>query len=474
MFGIIFRQELRVLSGNRTWWAILGLLVLLTVAAALNGKARFEQMSATAAKLNQDEATTQTALKNSVQRYDANPVGDPPSVASPGNVGLSILGHYAVMRHDPLAPLSVGQSDVQPFYYRVTAHPSHTFLSASEIQNPLSQMTGSFDVAFVMIFVLPILIIAVSFDLMSREKEGGVLGLIAAQGVTLRTLILAKVAARALILVSLLLALVILSAVLVGAPFTPPVMTQLALWFAVIVGYAAFWFALAFLVNAMALPSVTNGVILANVWLLFVVVVPSIVNVVASTLYPAPSRVELTTEIREATEEADKEAASAREAYLFDHPELAGASAGAMDGFYIQVLATDAAVEKVVTPIMAEFEAQAEKREGVVALLQYTSPAIAAQQALNALVGTGNERFTDFVGQVLKFHGDWRGFFTGRIIKGQRLTAADFDAIPAFNYQAPGLTLAQGMAWGPIVFLLIAAVLLSAWAARRYRRYPVV
>jgi ABC-2 type transport system permease protein len=473
MFGIIFRQELRVLFSNRTWWAILSLLVVLTVAAALNGKARFDQMRATASKLNQDEATTQNALKNSVARYDANPTGDPPSVASPGNVGLSILGHYAVMRHDTFAPLSVGQSDVQPFYYRVTAHPSHTFLSTSEIQNPLSQMTGSFDVAFVMIFVLPILIIAVSFDLMSREKEGGVLGLIAAQGVTLRTLILAKVAARALVLVALLLALMLLAAALVGADFSSATtFTQLGLWYVVIIGYAAFWFALAFLVNAMSLPSVTNGVILANLWLLFVVVLPSVVNVVASTLYPAPSRVELTTEMREATEAADKEAASAREAYLFDHPDLAGAAPGAMDGFYIQVLATDAAVEKVVTPIMAKFSAQAEKREDVVALLQYTSPAIAAQQALNALVGTGNERFTDFTNQVLAFHNDWRGFFTSKIIKGQRLSAADFDAIPAFQYVPPALE--RDRTLGPVAALLLATVVLLAWAVRRYARYPIV
>ncbi|MBL8628484.1 MAG: DUF3526 domain-containing protein [Rhodospirillaceae bacterium] len=475
MFGIIFRQELKVLSANRTWWAILGLLVLLTVAAALNGKARFEHMNATAAKLNQDEATTQNALKNSVQRYDANPVGDPPSVASPGNVGLSILGHYAVMKPDALAALSVGQSDVQPPYYRVTAHPSHTFLSASEIQNPLAQMTGSFDVAFVMIFVLPILIIAVSFDLMSREKEGGMLGLIAAQGITLRTLILAKVAARALILISLLLVLMILAAVLVGADFGDTnTITQVAFAFIVIVAYAAFWFALAFLVNAMALPSVTNGVILANLWLLFVVVLPSITNVVAGTLYPAPSRVNLTTEIREATEEADKEAASAREAYLFDHPDLAGASGASLDGFYIQVLATDAAVEKVVTPIMAEFTSQAEKREGVVALLQYTSPAIAAQQALNALVGTGNERFEDFVGQVLAFHNNWRGFFTGKIIKGQRLMAPDFDAIPSFAYAAPALGSARDKALGPIAFMLVVSLVFVGWATQRFRRYPIV
>lgn len=475
MFGVIFRQDLRVLFANRAWWAILSLLVVLTVLAALNGNARFDQMSATAAKLNQDEITTAAALKNTVQRFDADPVGVPPAVASPGNVGLSILGHYTVMTHAPLAALSVGQSDVQPFYYRVTAHPSHTFLNASEIQNPLAQVAGSFDVAFVVIFVLPILIIAVSFDLMSREKEGGMLGLVAAQGVTLRTLILAKVAARASILIALLLILTFVVALLTGIDVFQSVnLLQLLFWFAVIAAYAFFWFALAFLVNAMAKPSVTNGVILANLWLLFVVVLPSVVNVVAETLYPAPSRVELTTEMREASAEADKQAASAREAFMFDHPEMAGATGASLDSFYIQVLATDAAVERAVAPIMAVFADQAHKRENVVSYLQYASPAIAAQQALNALAGTGNERFEDFIRQVLAFHNNWRGFFTGKIIKGQRLTALDFDAIPAFSYSPPPEDRARKAAMGPLAFLVLMALICAIWGARRYRRYPIV
>jgi ABC-2 type transport system permease protein len=474
MFGIVFRQELKVLFANRTWWAILGLLVVLAVLATLNGQARFAQMQDAAARLNQDEATTQSALKATVERYEKNPTGDPPSVSSPGNVGLSILGHYAVMAHDALAPMSIGQSDVQPFYYRVTAHPSHTFLNASEIQNPLTQMSGSFDVAFVVIFVLPILIIAVTFDLMSREKEAGVLGLLAAQGVPLRTLILAKIAARASIILLVLLGLVALSAVLIGADLGDAgTAAKVALWFAVIAGYAFFWFALALLINAMNWPSVTNGVVLANLWLFFVVVLPSVANVVASTLYPAPSRVELTTEMREATEEADKKAASAREAYLFDHPELAGAGAVNED-FYIQVLATDAAVERVVAPIMETFAAQAARREGVVDLLQYTSPAIAAQQALNALAGTGNARFENFVDQVLAFHNDWRGFFTNKIIKGERMSAAAFDAIPAFAYTAPEFGLLQAAVDGPLAFMLIVSLALIGWAVRRYATYPIV
>ena len=100
--------------------------------------------------------------------------------------------------------------------------------------------------------------------------------------------------------------------------------------------------------------------------------------------------------------------------------------------------------------------------EGVVDLLQYTSPAIAAQQALNALVGTGNERFEDFVAQVTRFHDNWRGFFVSKIVKSQRMMAADFDAIPVFAYAPASAHTARAPAFGPLIFLSLVIVILVA------------
>ncbi|NIP70531.1 MAG: ABC transporter permease subunit, partial [Planctomycetales bacterium] len=55
---------------------------------------------------------------------------------------------------------------------------------------------GSFDVAFVLIFVLPIFIVALTFDLLSKEKEQGTLALVLAHGVSVQTYVAAKVTAR--------------------------------------------------------------------------------------------------------------------------------------------------------------------------------------------------------------------------------------------------------------------------------------
>lgn len=473
-FWSVFTQEWVILKHNSTWWMILGLLLVLTVLAALNGAARTAQMAEMAQSLNRDEAVLQSALRTSVERWEANPDMPAPSAASPGALGLSVLSHYTVLPPTPLAALSIGQTDVQPTYYKVTAHPALTFLNETEIQNPLNVLAGSFDVAFIIVFVLPIFIVALTFDLMSKEKERGVLGLVLAHGVGKVAFIAAKGAARAVLLFLLLLVVGV-----VAVSFTEPelmsaaVWGRFALWLLVVSLYAFFWFALALFVNAWSKPSVTNGVILANLWLVFVVVVPALVNVAATTLFPAPSRVELTTEMREATEIADQEAAESREAFFFDHPEMAGGNANT-DQFFLQVLATDSAVERATQPLLEEFELQAARRQQVVNLLQFISPAIMTQNALNAISGTGTERFTDFVDQVLDFHQNWRGFFTTRVIKGDSMTAQEFDTIPAFGYEPWTMADVSKAAIAPVTGLAVFVLVLGVWSSRRYLRYPVV
>lgn len=473
-FWAVFTQEWVILKHNNTWWFILGFLVVLTVLAALNGAARTDQMAEMAANLNSDETMLQSALKTSVERWEADPSSSPPSAASPGALGLSVLSHYTVLPPTPLAALSIGQTDVQPTYYKVTAHPALTFLNETEIQNPLNVLAGSFDVAFIIVFVLPIFIVALTFDLMSKEKERGVLSLVLAHGVSKIAFIVAKGAARAVLIFLLLLVVGCIAVSLTEQSLaSAAVWGRFGLWFLVVSFYAFFWFALALFVNAWGKPSVTNGMILANLWLVFVVVIPALVNVVATTLFPAPSRVELTTEMREATEIADQEAAESREAFFFDHPEMAGASANT-DQFFLQVLATDSAVEKATQPLLEEFELQAARRQQVVDLLQFISPAIMTQNALNAISGTGTERFADFVDQMLTFHENWRDFFTDRVLKGELMTSAEFEKIPAFEYETWTLSDAFKSAIGPAIGLALFVLILGAWSSRRYARYPVV
>lgn len=474
MFFRVLTDEWVFLKSSPMWWSALGVLIVITILAARVGAARVQQLDELAGGLNTDELQLQQTLKRGVERYEAAPTGDPPSTMNAGALGLSLLAHYAVKPSTALAPLAVGQSDLAPAYYRVTAHAAYTFLNQTEIANALNLAAGSFDVAFVLVFVLPIFIVALTFDLLSREKEQGTLALVLAHGVSVQTYVAAKVTARALVVTALILAANLAAFLTIGADLTDGrTALEAGLWILVSVLYGLVWFALALLINSWNWPSVTNGVVLANLWLVFVVVLPAFINIGATLIYPPPSRVELTTELRQASKEVDEEAAEAREQYYFDHPEFAEGG-GTPDAFYFQVLATESAINAAIQPHLAEFDEQAEKQETMISRLQYLSPAILAQRALSGIAGTAERWFADFKTQVLAFHEIWQGFFSERILASEPMTSKSYAAIPVFEYQLPASSFSVRQAAGPLTGLAVFCTVLTFLGIRSASRYPAV
>jgi len=77
------------------------------------------------------------------------------------------------------------------------------------------------------------------------------------------------------------------------------------LWVAVVVAYGGFWFALSMLVASIGLRSAANATVLASAWLVLVVMLPSVFNLVATSVFPVPSRMELVQAVRVASDDAN-------------------------------------------------------------------------------------------------------------------------------------------------------------------------
>ena len=73
-------------------------------------------------------------------------------------------------------------------------------MATTEIENPNRLLAGRFDLAFVIVFLYPLLILTLSYNMLSAEQEQGTLALTLSQPVSLRTLVSGKVLLRALVL----------------------------------------------------------------------------------------------------------------------------------------------------------------------------------------------------------------------------------------------------------------------------------
>lgn len=94
---------------------------------------------------------------------------------------LSVYGQRApravAMHPQPLAAISVGQSDLFTHVVKPKLYGEAEALGFSELSNPVQLLFGTFDLAFVITYLLPLLVLAVSYNVLSREREQGSLRL---------------------------------------------------------------------------------------------------------------------------------------------------------------------------------------------------------------------------------------------------------------------------------------------------------
>lgn len=476
MFARIVRHEWRVLAADGSLWIAVAVFTLAIGYGTFNGArwTRFQHAAiAEAAREERDRFQTQ---QQTIARLEAGELtlsafADP---RNPQSAASRLGARYAVLPPAALAALSIGQSDLLPAYFKVTSEARETITAGAELENPLRLLTGRFDLAFVLIYLYPLLILALSYNVLSGEKEQGTLALALSQPVSLRRLLVGKLALRfgcflaAIALVSGVATQ--LAGVDLGAPGVP---AGLVWWMAAVAAYGLVWFALAVLVASFGRPSSTNAMALAALWLAFVVLVPSALNMGATTTYPVPSRVEMVQAMREASDEANQRGSELLARYYEDHPELAtGGADQAMNDFNAIRVAVDAEVESRVRPVLDRYEGQIARQQTIVGRLRVLSPAILMQDALNDISGTGTARHRHFVQQVGAYHGRWRAYFVPLIVGRARV--GDYEALPAFAYDEESSGAVAGRVAASLGLLLGAAVVPGAIGLLRLRRFPVV
>jgi len=473
MFRRILAHEWRMLTSDATVWTLIAIFALSIGYGTLNGArwTRFQHDAISQAEREERDrlaAHQATIVAANTGTSKVSPFLDP---RNPEVAGRRLAGRYAVMPPAPLAALSIGQSDLLPYYFKMTTDAKETVTAGAELENPQRLLAGRFDLAFVIIYLYPLLILAISYNLLSAEKEQGTLALVLSQPVALRTLALAKVTLRLLLFLATIGALATIALLAAGVDLGNGGV-RFALWFAAVAVYGLFWFGLASAVASLGRPSATNAMTLAAIWLALVVLLPSMFNLLATTVYPVPSRVEMVQAVREASDEANGQGSVLLSKYYEDHPELAaGGAEQAMNDFNVIRVAVNAEVERRVRPVMDQYGRQLVAQQSVIDRLRFLSPAVLMQDALNDISGTGAGRHRHFMAQVSAYHETWRGYFVPLIFrKAQLSTLAD---IPRFRFQDEPFDRTIARVATALGGVLLPGVALFVFGLRALRRYKV-
>ncbi len=462
----VLRNEWRLLMADRALRIALGLFALLLVYALVNGVVwtRFLERTVEAVQAGNTEradAIESELIDIANGGEPISPFADP---RSPYVLGGPSASHTAVLDPGPLTALAVGQSDLLPYYYdvHIYTNESSSFQQNGEVENPLNLMVGRFDLAFVVVHLLPLLVLALSFNVLSEEREQGTLALTLSQPVSVRGIVAAKLAFRLSLVAGMALAISLAGALATGGFASPG---RVLLWCATVVAYTIFWFALAAWVNSLKRSSAWNATVLVGAWLVLVVVLPASINIAAGLLHPLPSRVQMITAQREASNEVVNQRSELLARYLEDHPEMAeGVVADEQPQMGALIWAATDAVNSRLEEVTGEHDARRAEQIALVRRYRFLSPALLAQEVLIDAAGTGDARFASFQSQAKAFVEEWRQFFVPPILAGEQLSASVIPHLPKFRLEEEKAGDATRRATVPLIVLGGLLVIVGAGA----------
>lgn len=448
----LFQLEFRLLARERAAWAVCGLFALTLAIGLWNGAQLAKRQRAAVAEVTQASEQFHTQVRQAL----AQQAVDPRAVARGGSV--------AVLPAAPLPWLAIGQSDLAPGHETLSLFrlqsPADT---RAELENPSALLTGRLDLAFALVWLFPLFLLALTYDLLAGDREAGTLRLALSQGVAPWRWMSVRALARALPV----LALAALATLIAGAGAGEGAFPRLLLALVVVLGYGLFWVALAAAVNVAARGAASAAAALGAAWVLLVLVAPTLLNIAVETLHPTPSRPELVAAARRASGDAEKRGGDVLQSFYRDHPELAPANQQA--DFMSQHLAVQEEVGRSIEPVRRRFDEQLARQQATVARWRFASPAIAMHEALTDLAGTGYWRHRAFRDQVEEFKDTLSSFYSPKIHKREPLTAADADRFPRFAFREEPPAVWRARAFLSLAGVLGAAALLAAWSWLRLR-----
>ncbi len=470
MLKHILKHDWRLLAADKVLWLASLLIVLCVSYAVYNGATRAERWRN---DVSQQIAKAQDGMLEQKNIVEDILSGRKSAADYPWDGLPNSVQQVATLPPGPLAAFSVGQTDLYPYATSVSMFKRHdNVFTRYQVESPLSLLAGRFDFAFVIVYLLPLLIIALSYNLLSSEKENGTLVLALSQPLSLRTLITGKVLLRLALVLGLVVLLCVLGFFASGMRFDEDGMLgRFSLWVMIAAAYAMFWFVLVAAVNALGRSSETNAAVLTCLWLIFVLIIPAILNLAVTAASPVPSRMQYVSSLRAAENAASQVGNKLLASYYSDHPDLSANGAAAVPEWARKYFLVQREVGDKTTSILRDYESRLEQQQALVQKFRFLSPAIIVQEALHEVAGASMMRQRRFVTQTRGFLASWQNTIAPKLLAGARRHPAEYDALPRFGFDEEKFgEVAARVLFGVFALLVITAALMG-WSVSALRRY---
>ena len=192
---------------------------------------------------------------------------------------------YTLKSPSPMIVFSTGQAEQYGYYKKVTNW-STVFDNdlAEEIANPERLALGTLDFSFVLLFLTPILLIILLFNIGGLEKDNGFDKLIYLNDFSKKSWLITRFSYYIFVLFTLICFLLIPYAVLSGV-FTNELMSFFTLMVLIFL-YIFLWVSIFYFINYWGKGSVDQAIKMISIWVALSIIMPGLFHQITSIKFP--------------------------------------------------------------------------------------------------------------------------------------------------------------------------------------------
>ncbi|MEQ9166937.1 MAG: DUF3526 domain-containing protein [Fulvivirga sp.] len=364
-------------------------------------------------------AQLDTSLVGNKEKYQ--------QAVSPTGVGWNKHFTYYLPNEAPdAAGLCLGQRDLFPVYYGFNVTDLARQVNTGELANPVKLLMGNFDLSYVFVFLFPLLVVGLFYNLYAGEKEGGTLSLLQSQSTSLGAILFSKGLLRLFIVWALAFVLLVLGFLLQGISIVGN--GQLIInWVLVIFGYCLLWAILMGVIVWFRQRSELSAMLGLGVWLIFTLITPALLNLFVLANEPLPNRAEVIHAVRNFNDQVWENPKSfVWDKFYPENPHYNDSDTTNFDKWYY---ASFTLLDKEANALKAEFEEQVSKRNTLLEKWEWLAPAAMVHEKLSELSHTDRKSHLEFMQEVHAYHEELKKLYYDRIFSGEQFSYEDLKTL---------------------------------------------
>ena len=407
-------REIRFLARQTPSIVALALLVILSTASLLLGRAEVERQQESIDRMRTLDSQERAALADTFPDY-----------------GSAAYYNFYATWNEPsdLAFTALGQRDVAPYMLRVRMLALEGQIYETDTLNPELGLSGRFDYEFVVAFLLPLFIVFLLHDLISSERESGRLPLLTATAGSGVRLWVPRACLKALAALFCVLSPFLVIAALDGVSAARSMQVSL-----VVLGQLAFWSALTLWLARLRRPSSAIAAILVSVWLVLSLLVPLVGKSWVDNAAPVVEGADIALLQRETVNDAwDLPKSVTMDRFLDAHPEFSDRPPMTEEWHWKWYYAFQHVGDMTAADLSTAYRQSIAQRDRLSGIVAFLSPAVAVQRGMQRAAKTDVAAALEYERRIRAYHSSLRRFYYPLVFDEPPFNASVLAGAPSFD-----------------------------------------